>query len=158
MIDATSEGILGLIDHAPESYYRLIVVAAPAGHGKTRALRHIAQRGGFRYIDVGLELSGRLLDLTERQRTLQASHILDEIAGAGDEQVVLLDNIELLFDVSLKLDPLRCLRGAARQRTLVVAWNGTVRDGHLTYAIPGHPEYTRYSVDDLTVVIMGEDA
>jgi hypothetical protein len=54
---------------------------------------------------------------------------------------VLLDNLELLFDISLKLDPLRCLQDLARDKTIVAAWNGTVTAGHLTYATPDHPEY-----------------
>jgi hypothetical protein len=68
------------------------------------------------------------------------------------DQAVLLDNLELLFDVSLRLDPLRCLQDLARDTTIVAAWNGTVTAGHLTYATPGHPEYRRYALEDLVIV------
>ena len=149
-----SEQIIRRIDQAVELYHRLILVVAPAGAGKTAALQDVAKakHTGFRYINVNLELSRRLLDLTERQRSLQVPRLLSEIVGRGGDQVVLLDNIELLFDVSLKQDPLRLLQGISRNRTVVAAWNGTVADRFLIYARPGHPEYRRYPIDDLVVV------
>jgi hypothetical protein len=66
--------------------------------------------------------------------------------------VILLDNVELLFDVSLQIHPLRCLQTLARQRPIVTAWNGTVTNGLLTYAAPDHPEYRRYPLAYLLVV------
>ncbi len=157
MIDALSENIPRLIAQASQSYHQLIIVVAPAGKGKTPTLQDVAEHSGYRYVNVSLELSERLLDLTARQRAIQTPRVLDEIIGAGDERVALLDDLELLFDVSLKLDPLRYLQGASRQRTLVVAWSGTIHNGQLSYATPGHPEYHQYSVDDLTVVMLGKD-
>ena len=147
-----TEQIMHQIDQAAPLYYRLILVVAPSGAGKTAVLQEIAKRTGFRYINVNLELSRQLLDLTERQRTLQASRVLSDIVGKGDEQAVLLDNTEVLFDVSLKQDPLRCLQGLSRHRTVVAAWNGSVEHRYLIYAAPDHPEYRRYPAGDLLVV------
>jgi hypothetical protein len=107
---------------------------------------------GYRCVNVNLELSRCLLELTQRQRQLQASRLLQNIIRVSNDQVVLLDNLGLLFDVSLKLDPLRCLQDLARDHTIVAAWNGTVTAGHLTYATPDHPEYRRYALEDLMVV------
>jgi len=70
--------------------------------------------------------------------------------AAGD--VVLLDNIEILFDVSLKQDPLRLLQGISRNKTVVAALSGAVKDEHMVYAAPGHPEFKRYSLRDCLVV------
>lgn len=101
---------------------------------------------------MNLELSRRLLDLTERQRALQVPRVLAEIVGKDGDQIVLLDNIEILFAISLKQDPLRLLQGLSRHQTVIAAWNGTVADRSLLYAKPDHPEYRRYPVDDLVVV------
>ena len=70
--------------------------------------------------------------------------LLDEVVGT-DEPLVLLDNIEILFDTALKQDPLRLLQGVSRNRTIVAAWNGTLENGYLIYAAPEHPEHRRYS-------------
>ena len=87
-----------------------------------------------------------MLDLTERQRALQLPRLLSEIVGASAADVILLDNIEVLFDVSLKQDPLRLLQGLSRNKTVVAAWSGSIDGEHMVYATPDHPEYRRYPV------------
>jgi hypothetical protein len=153
-----------LLPVAAQLYHRLILVVAPPGGGKTAALRTVQTRTGAPLLNVSLHLSERLLELTERRRKLQASRILDRLvshaAGSADISeadgaVLLLDNIELLFETSLALDPLRLLETTSRDATLVVAWPGEVCDGWLTYAHPGHREYRRYPVGDLIIVEAG---
>ena len=40
--------------------------------------------------------------------------------------MILLDNMEVIFDVGLKQDPLRLLQGLSRNKTVVAAWNGSI--------------------------------
>lgn len=152
--------IMSRINQAAEVYHRLIIVVAQAGTGKTTALQDIHERTGIPLINVNLKLSLRMLELTGRQRALQLPRLLAEIVNASGGDVVLLDNIELLFDVSLKQDPLRLLQGLSRNKTLVVAWNGEIRRIHsslfLVYAVPEHPEYRRYEINDLLIVSPAE--
>jgi hypothetical protein len=148
----TMEQLSASIAQASTLYHRLVLLVAPAGGGKTITLLNVAGQAGFRYINVNLELSRCLLNLTERQRALQTPRLLADIIGKNGGQVVLLDNIEILFDVSLKQDPLRLLQGLSRNRTVVATWNGAVVDRFLLYAQPDHPQYRRYLVDDLVVV------
>jgi hypothetical protein len=152
MAEPLSAHIMRLIPQAINMYHRLVLVVAPLGAGKTAALREVAQQNGYNYINVSLELSRCMLELTQRQRQLQVSRLLRDIVRTAHDQAVLLDNLEILFDVSLKLDPLRCLQDVARDRMVVAAWNGVVTAGHLTYATPDHPEYRRYALEDLVVV------
>ena len=105
-------------------------------------------------MNLNLELSKALLELTERQRILKLPLLIDEIVGKLNDQVVLIDNIEILFEVSLKQDPLRLFQQISRNRTVVVAWNGTIAGGSLTYAATNHPEYRRYPAHDLLVVAL----
>ena len=147
MPEPLSENVLARIDGAKALYHRLILVAAPSGTGKTEALREVAESTGARIVNLNLELSRRMLDLTERERALRLPDLLNEVVGT-DEPLVLLDNIEILFDAALRQDPLRLLQGVSRNRTIVAAWNGTLENGYLTYAAPEHPEHRRYSRDD----------
>jgi len=134
-----------------ELYYRLVLVVGPAGAGKTAALRDVQERVGAPLINVNLDLSRQMLELTERQRALQLPRLLREITNSAVGEVVLFDNIEILFDVSLKQDPLRLLQGLSRNKGVVAAWNGSIGGDHMTYAIPDHPEYRRYQVRDFLV-------
>lgn len=78
-------------------YYRLVLVVGPARAGKTTALNDLSNRHGWPRLNVNLLLSEKLLDLTQRQRAVGVSRILDEIVRAQQSHIVLLDNIELLF-------------------------------------------------------------
>ena len=157
MPESLSDKIIQKIDHVAELYHRLILVIAPAGGGKTAALQEIHQRTGAPLINVNLELSRRLLDLTERQRILQLSRLISEIVDFFQSDLILLDNLEMLFDVSLKQDPLRLLQGLSRNKTIIASWSGSVERGYLTYAAPDHPEYRKYSKKDLLIVMPGEE-
>jgi hypothetical protein len=151
MAEPLADRVIKRIGQAAELYHRLVVLVAPAGSGKTAALQDVHERTAAPLVNVNLELSRRMLDLTERQRALQLPRLLAEIVGASAADVVLLDNVEVLFDVSLKQDPLRLLQGLSRNKTVVAAWNGSIVDGHMTYAVPDHPEYRRYPIRDFLV-------
>lgn len=70
-------------------YHWLILVVARAGAGKTVALKHVQERIGFPLANVNMNLSYRILDLTERQRALQFPLLLREIIKDTVDEVVL---------------------------------------------------------------------
>ena len=147
-----SEQLIERIPQVAALYHRLLLVVAPAGSGKTTALQEVATQLGVKVINLNLELSQALLDLTERQRPLRVGRILDQIAGSAGDAVLLLDNTELLFAPSLKQDPLRSLQQLSRRQTVVASWNGRVEQAYLVHARPDHPEYRRYPATDLQIV------
>jgi len=151
MAESLADQVVRKIKQANELYHRLMLVVAPAGAGKTTALKEVQERIGALRVNVNLDLSRRMLDLTERQRALQLPLLLREIIKDTAGEVVLLDNTEILFDVFLKQDPLRLLQGLSRNKTVVAAWNGSIDGAHMIYAVPDHPEYRRYRVRDFLV-------
>jgi len=152
MAEPLADKVIKRIGQAAELYHRLVMLVAPAGAGKTAALQDVHERTMAPLVNVNLELSRRMLDLTGRQRALQLPRLLAEIVGAYAADVVLLDNVEVLFDVSLKQDPLRLLQGLSRNKTVVAAWSGSIDGEHMVYATPDHPEYKRYPLRDFLVV------
>jgi ABC-type hemin transport system ATPase subunit len=152
MAEPLADRVIKRIDQAAELYHRLVILVAPAGAGKTTALQDVHERTAAPLVNVNLELSRRMLDLTERQRALQLPHLLAEIVDASAADVVLLDNIEVIFDVSLKQDPLRLLQGLSRNKTVVATWSGSIDGEYMVYATPDHPEYKRYPLRDFLVV------
>jgi len=157
MTKSTSEKIIEKIQQAYEFYHRLIIVVGQSGVGKTATLREIHQERSIPLINVGLMLSRQMLELTEKQRTIQAARLLEHLVADTGEDTVLLDNIEILFDTALKLNPLNMLRKISRDKTVVVSWNGMVEDGYLTYAVPDHPEYRRDKIEDTIIVMLIND-
>jgi ABC-type hemin transport system ATPase subunit len=152
MSEPLSEQVIKKIDEAHGLYNRLVLITGPQGSGKTKVLYQISTATSAPLININLELSQRMLDLTERQRALQLSRLLGEIMGETKGDLILLDNIEILFDVRLKQDPMRLLQGLSRNKTIVASWGGSLAGDQVTYAMPGHPEYRRYRIRDFLVV------
>lgn len=133
-----------------ELYYRLIIV--PCSHTEKINFQQIAKISNNRYVNVNLELSRELLELTQRQRPLKVEELFRKIIGKPDNRVIFLEHWEILFDASLKLEPLQCLLKLARDRIIVAKWDGIVENNHLMYGELGHPEYRRYPVKDFLIV------
>jgi hypothetical protein len=144
-----------LLPNVAQQYYRLVLLVGPIGSGKTPLLKGLCGRQGIPYCTINLALSQRLLALTGKERPLRVRRLLAEILDEQSSAVIVLDNIELLFDPALRQDPLACLQSLSRNRTLVVAWGGAWSGHVLTYAEPGHPEYRRYERPEALVMTMG---
>ncbi len=150
LADQIRQRLSGIADN----YNRLVLLVGPSGSGRTEALRALANAEKVPVLNVGADISRRLLDLTERQRVLQLPKLLEEAVAGLPGNLMILDNTEVLFNPVLKQDPLRLLQGLSRDRTVVASWLGDVDGGHLTYAVPGHPEFRRYPSADLLVVCL----
>ncbi len=150
---AVLDTVLHLLPSAEAMYYRLVLLVGRPGTGKTAVLRAVADTLNTPIINMDLELSARLLELTVRQRALRLPELFAEVAVSGDKAIV-LDNTEIIFDRNLQQDPLRLLQGLSRNHQVIAAWDGLLEDGKLLYAEIGHAEYRQYPVQDFFVVDM----
>jgi hypothetical protein len=141
-----------VLPRTTDAYYKLVLAVGPARTGKTAMLIELAELRGWPRLNVNLRLSERLLELTHRQRATRVANILDDMIRAERSDVVLLDNIELLFAEELAQDPLRLLQSLSRNRTIVAAWPGSFNGAYLSYAQPGHPEARRYQTPQAVIV------
>lgn len=151
MVESIHDKIKQSLTAAEALYHRLVLLVGQPGSGKTSILRSVAEEFGTSAININLEISRELLELTVKQRSLRLPGILDQIAEKAQSPVV-LDNLEILFDKDLKQDPLRLLQGISRNRAVVASWNGTMNSGRLLYAETGHPEYRSYEAVDALIV------
>jgi hypothetical protein len=151
-----ADEIISRVVEARELYHRLVLVVGPMRSGKTQALRAVAKDRGWPLINVNLQISERMLELTQRQRALRAPRLLDDVVSDANDDVVLLDNLEMLFSPDLALDTLRLLQGLSRNRTVVATWCGGYDGTYLTYAEPGHPEWKRDPYPERGIVAASE--
>jgi hypothetical protein len=149
---ARLEEIARSIEQAQDLYYRLVLVVGPTSVDEIGTGRVISDNLGLQRINVGMQLAERLLELPTRQRSLRVGRILEDAVRETAEDVVLLDNLEILFEASLRQDPLRLIQGLSRTRTVVAMWSGNLEGGNLVYAVPGHPEYCNYPAAELLLV------
>lgn len=134
---------------------KLVLLVGPPGSGKSGLLNALAERKDATVLRLGTDLGRQLVSVPRTRRHLMASELLGDLAnGSGAGGILFLDNIELLFDRTLQLDPLNLLKRHAHARRVVAVWPGEFRDGRLTYATTGHPEYQDYGVDGLVPFVI----
>ena len=150
-MDDVAKRLITALRSSEELYFSLVLLVGRSGSGKTAVLKSVADEIGTEVINVNLKLCENLLELTEKQRILQCKKILEEqISESG--KVVVLDNNEILFDTSLKQDPLLILQAISRNRSVVASWNGEYDGSKLIYAEPGHQEYRQYQHVDAMII------
>jgi hypothetical protein len=143
------------VEQASRLYHRLVIVAGPPRSGKTSALRDLHHERGWPLVNINLALSGRLLELSVKQRALRVARVVDDIVHEQAGNVVLLDNIEMIFHPDLQQDPLRLLQTLSRNRIIVATWRGVHLGTSLTYAAPDHPEFRRFEEPQALIVSSG---
>ena len=127
---------------------KLILLIGPPRSGKTALLGQLSDRINAQVLNVGLALGRDLLALPRTRRHLQVSELFKALADTATSQgLLLVDNIELLFDRTLQVGALDLLRSQARVRPVVAVWPGDLRENRLSYAVSGHPEYQDHSPD-----------
>jgi hypothetical protein len=139
---------------AASHYYKVVLVVGPPGSGKTALLRSISEQLHIPVLNLGLELSKKLLSLTIRDRKLKASDLIADLLDAQESASLAVDNTEIVFDPSLMLNPLGLLQSISRTRLLIWSWNGEVEEDHIAYAYPGHPEHQRIPSAEMTLVTL----
>lgn len=125
----------------------LLLIGAPNA-GKSDLLRQLAKRRHLHILNIGASLGRELLTVPSPRRHLQAADRLKELADEfSGEGLLLMDNLELLFDQELKLSPLDLLRRHSQARRVVAVWPGALTDNRLSYATTVHAEFQDYSCD-----------
>jgi len=90
---------------------KLILLIGPPRSGKTALLGQLSDRMNVPVLNVGLALGRDLLSLPRTRRHLQVSELFKGLADtAAGHGLLLVDNIELLFDRTLRVS---WVRGAA---------------------------------------------
>jgi hypothetical protein len=144
--------VINSLAHVGKNFSKLLILVGPASSGKTQCLHEISERINIPYINLGVDLSKKLIELSSKQQVLRVSGLTKEIISNVTLDTVLVDNIELLFNPELKIDPVRLLLNCSRNKTLVVAFSGKQVDNSIIYAEPHHQEYGKFKINDYEVI------
>lgn len=149
--------LLDTIRATQGAYYKLTIIAGGARSGKTHLLKQVAAQLDLPLINFSLLLSQRLLSQNRRQRSLNAEAVAIEVIDEHLKSGLCFDDTELLFDSTLRLNPLVFLQDISRNRLIVATWNGVVTGGELRFGHTGHPDYFSQTVTGYPVVSVAED-
>ena len=144
----TLEELERRVEEVAALHSKLVLLIGPPRGGKSALLAELATRKMIEPLNVGLELGRELAMIPQAQRHLQVDDVLRVlISKHARNDLVLIDNIEILFDRTLRVDPLGLLKRQARATRIVAAWPGELRNGRLLYARLGHPEHQEYGLE-----------
>ena len=96
------------IDSVASAFFRLVLIVGQHGSRKSALLLHYAEERHHEIINIGSELSKQLMEEPSRNRPARVASTFQDIANT-DTTLVLLDNIEILFDPTLKVNLLKLL-------------------------------------------------
>ncbi len=97
-------------------------------------------------INISLVLSKELLELSITDRQYLTPEILKNIITNYPEPILFLYNIEVIFESSLRQEPVLLLRKLSLIKNLLVHYPGEFDGRYLVYSEPGHKEYLKYPV------------
>ena len=131
---------------------KLILLVGPSRSGKTQLLRQLSAKLNIEPLNVGLELGRRLAATPNNKRGFSAGELLREITNIHKTGgLLLLDNLELLFEPSLQVNPLDLIKRLAHAQPVVAVWPGELLGDRLAYADMSHPEHRDYSREGVVV-------
>jgi len=142
------------VDQLGELHTKLIVLTGSRGSGKTKLLQELGAKLGVQPLNVNLELGRRLSATQHAARGFSAGQLLRDIADKErkEDDLLLLDNLELLFERGLQINPLDLIKRLAHSKRVVAVWPGELRGNRLYYAEMTHSEYRDYDADGVVAL------
>lgn len=145
------EELLGCIDSVKGKAHRLVVVTGNPGSGKSQVMREAANKKKWDYIDCRTLITEDIIELLPAMRAAKAPAMISKVLDGLEADVFFLDRVQTFFTPVLQLDPLALLRNLSEKYTLVVAWPGYYKDGHLFFERTGEPEPLKFDAEGLTI-------
>ena len=103
---------------------------------------------GVSHLNISKELSISLMTISASERSRFSQKWVNDTLTMFQNSPVLCTCPDLLFNPSLKIDPLSLIRQAARIKQLIVLWPGEYSTNTLSYAVPEHHHFRTWKVTD----------
>lgn len=152
----TSEKITELqadVARASGEHFRLVWLAGGTPAERSALLRGLADAEDGAFVDVGNRLSSSLIEVPVSLRSASVEDCFAACLGESPSAVTCLDHLEILFEPSLRVNPVALVKGASRHAVLVVSWPGTTSPGQLFFGAADHPSHMDISEHELESVV-----
>ncbi len=119
--------------------YRLLIYS--------RAISEIASQATA----VNKSIASELVSVKPSQRTMQLEKCFVRILESLPERPVIKD-IDVLFNPAYKVDVIKMLSSAYKQKKFSLIWPGSYSDGKLIYSEEGYLDYRIYEIKDYDIM------
>lgn len=130
----------------------LVLLVGRPGSGKSKLLRELATIRGWQYVNCRALLTEELLEMIPKVRAQEAPRMILAALEALKPEIVVLDDLQVLFAPVLQVDPLRLLRQISRKFSVVAAWPGMYDGVKLIAAASSNTEPKDYDAKGLTII------
>ncbi len=102
-------------------------------------------------VSINKLIAAELVQWSVQKRTLLLERSLIKVLLALPGQPILID-IDVLFNPAYKVDVMKLLTSAYKQKRFSLVWPGTYADGKLIYSEEGYPDYRVYEIKDYDIM------
>ncbi len=111
------------------------------------------QGDGVLAYSMNRRLSEELIKLKPFQRTMQMQRCFNSVLESLPDNPIIKD-IDVMFNPSYKIDVLKILTDAYKQKPFRLIWPGERRGEVLIYSKPGLPDYKEYNINDYDIMFI----
>lgn len=111
-----------------------------------------SEENHYPLLNINLSVSEVIKDISNSRRTFKTIDIVNELILDMDSEIICIDNFEVLFEPTLKVNPFELFMNLSKSKTLVIAWRGTISNSNFIYAESGHPEYLKFPSKDALII------
>lgn len=122
-----------------QAVYRLLIYS--------KAISEIASQA----ISVNKPIAAELAEIEPNQRTMQLEKCFVKVLEKLPELPIIKD-IDVMFNPAYKVDVMRILTSAYKQKQYSLVWSGSFSDGRLVYGEEGYPDYQVYEIKDYDIM------
>lgn len=144
--------IVETVRDGQKSAERLVLLVGRPGSGKSKLLRELSTIRGWKYVNCRTFLTEELLEMVPKVRAQEAAGLIAKALDALAAEVVVLDDMQVLFAPVLQVDPLNLLKHLGRRFSIVAAWPGQYDGKKLSIAATGLPDPKLYDAAGLTII------
>lgn len=138
---------------ASREHFRMILVVGGTATDRSTIIRGVADAADGALLDIGRLLSAAMIEIAAPHRAVSVDDAFSDILASGGKDVLCLDHLDVLFEVSLRLQPIDLVRNASRRFLLVASWPGTTTSDSLVFGPEEHPAHLKIPRQDLECLI-----
>ena len=105
-------------------------------------------------LNLNFHLSKILIQLSKNEFNDPVEIIENLLSENSSKDIILFSNINILFDSTLKWNPMDILKKLSRNHFLIVFWEGNTNENNLQYAVQSHLEFYQYPLQDLNETVI----
>ncbi|MGD9567041.1 MAG: BREX-3 system P-loop-containing protein BrxF [Sedimentibacter sp.] len=109
----------------------------------------------YKILELSELLSSELIKIEQGRRSMGVENIMRNIFSSVNGNNIIVNNIDILFNPSYKLDIIKLFVQLSRNRTVLVQWPGRLDSNALIYSEPQYEDYKRYSINDYNIICLG---